>query len=200
MATVTTTLALACGLSDTRIKVTSATGFAVGQYLYVETETLLQTGPASGVWIPVRRGVEGSAQVAHAAAATVTTRSGIDQTSSPVAAGDLVLPGTAKLYFGGSGVRDARLEKTPSWPEIHILTGSGADEASLYVYSGYLHDLQADLVNAFTAAYVKEIRPADGNLTIAAGSDKIVITGLPTSDPAVPGALWNSAGTVKISL
>lgn len=38
-----------------------------------------------------------------------------------------------------------------------------------------------------------------GELTIQATPTGVLVTGLPTSDPAVANALWNDAGTLKIS-
>lgn len=41
---------------------------------------------------------------------------------------------------------------------------------------------------------------ADGSLTITLWSGKnLIITSLPTTDPQVAGALWNSSATVKVS-
>lgn len=38
-----------------------------------------------------------------------------------------------------------------------------------------------------------------GSITFAAVGTNIVVTGLPTSDPAVAGALWSNAGVVTVS-
>lgn len=43
-----------------------------------------------------------------------------------------------------------------------------------------------------------QLVPAD-DLVIAPGAGNVIILGMPTSDPHVVGALWNSSGTVKIS-
>ena len=40
--------------------------------------------------------------------------------------------------------------------------------------------------------YTQTLQAEDGT--------EIILTGLPTVDPAVPGQLWNDAGTVKVSL
>src|SRR5262245_39959284 len=61
MALTNTTLAAAMGANDMQLKVTSATGFAVGQLVRVDNEEMVQTAAASGVYIPVRRGLDGSA-------------------------------------------------------------------------------------------------------------------------------------------
>lgn len=71
MAITTTTLAAACGVSDLVLVLTSATGTATGNTIQIGGEYLSQTGDAVGVIIPVSRGRNGSAQIAHAAATSV---------------------------------------------------------------------------------------------------------------------------------
>lgn len=74
MAFTTTTLASACGASDTQIIVTSATGFAARNSLVIDGEEMLVTNAyVSGTIIPVIRGQVGSIVTAHAASANVTT-------------------------------------------------------------------------------------------------------------------------------
>lgn len=73
MALTNTTLASAATLNDTSIKVTSATGFATGQTIRVDNEFMVQTGAAAGLVIPVRRGLEGTAQSAHGILGDVVT-------------------------------------------------------------------------------------------------------------------------------
>lgn len=38
-----------------------------------------------------------------------------------------------------------------------------------------------------------------GSITLTASGTNLVIAGLPTSDPAVAGALWSNAGVVTVS-
>lgn len=38
-----------------------------------------------------------------------------------------------------------------------------------------------------------------GDITIESDSGNIIMTALPTSDPVVPGALWNNSGTLSVS-
>lgn len=38
-----------------------------------------------------------------------------------------------------------------------------------------------------------------GGVTFTASGSNIVVTGLPTSDPAVAGALWSNSGVVTVS-
>jgi hypothetical protein len=72
MALVSTTLASACSATDQFIKVTSATGAAVGQIWRVDSEFMVQIGAAVGTSIPVaRRGLNGSTVQAHTILAPV---------------------------------------------------------------------------------------------------------------------------------
>lgn len=73
MALATTTLSSACTQLDTNIVVASATSVAAGRVVLVDQE-LMQVAQSyvSGTTVPVLRGRDGSAQVAHKATANVT--------------------------------------------------------------------------------------------------------------------------------
>ena len=75
MALANTTLAAAMLQGDTTLRVTSATGFGDKQVIRVDNEFMAQAGAATGggTVIPVRRGIEGTAQVAHGILAAVVT-------------------------------------------------------------------------------------------------------------------------------
>jgi len=74
MSITATTLASACALGDTTINVTSATGFATGNVIFVDGEQMVQTGAAVGTVIPVQRGGKnGGVQSAHAILAMTQT-------------------------------------------------------------------------------------------------------------------------------
>ena len=74
MALTTTTLAAACSVNDKTITVASATGFAAGNLVKVDEEFFkVTTGYTSGVIIPVTRGLNGTAVVAHVSGANATT-------------------------------------------------------------------------------------------------------------------------------
>lgn len=92
MALTSTTLASACGANDMQIRVTSATGFAAGNVIRIDNEVMLQTAAASGTYIPVRRGLDGSAQVAHGILAAVATGLNTDLPNPPPAQFTLVKP------------------------------------------------------------------------------------------------------------
>lgn len=73
MSLTNTTLATAVALNDTQIKVTSATGFAVKQKIRVDNEWMEASAAPDGTFIRVRRGLDGTAQVAHGVLADVVT-------------------------------------------------------------------------------------------------------------------------------
>ena len=93
MALTTTSLAAAVGPNDTVIRVTSATGFGPQQTIRVDNETMAQSAAAVGTVVPVRRGLDGSAQVAHGTAAAVTTGLGSDFPSPPPGSASVITPG-----------------------------------------------------------------------------------------------------------
>jgi hypothetical protein len=86
MALVNTTLSAAASANATAITVTSATGFAVGQPIRVDNEYMVQTAAAAGTVIPVRRGLEGTAQVAHGILGDVATGLATDFPGPPLGA------------------------------------------------------------------------------------------------------------------
>jgi hypothetical protein len=83
MALTNTTLAAAVAFNDVTIKVTSATGFGDKQLIRVDNEVMAQAGPALGTVITVRRGLEGTAVVAHGILADVVTGLGTDFPAVP---------------------------------------------------------------------------------------------------------------------
>ena len=73
MALTNTTLAAAVAFNDDTIKVTAATGFGDKQLIRVDNEFMAQAGAAVGTTVKVRRGLEGTAVVAHGILADVVT-------------------------------------------------------------------------------------------------------------------------------
>lgn len=71
MAITATTLGSACGVGDLSIKVASATGSALKNVIQVDNEWMTQTAAADGTFLAVRRGEQGSYNVAHNAGAVV---------------------------------------------------------------------------------------------------------------------------------
>lgn len=124
MALTTTTLASAVAAGDTIINVASATSFVAGQLIQVEQETMQITKSyVSGTAIPVTRGLDGSANVAHVKTCNVTTYLASDET--------VIAPDTAPQF----PYRRARLlhsyiasgaisPGTPGADEIAVLIGT----------------------------------------------------------------------------
>jgi hypothetical protein len=73
MALSNTTLAAAVAFNDVTLRLTAATGFADKQLVRVDNEMMAQAGAATGNVITVRRGIEGTAVVAHGILADVVT-------------------------------------------------------------------------------------------------------------------------------
>jgi len=73
MALATTTLSVAVALTDTSITVASATSVAAGRLVLVDQEMMkVMQSYVSGTSVPVQRGIDGSATVAHKITANVT--------------------------------------------------------------------------------------------------------------------------------
>ena len=73
MALATTTLSSACAQGDVSIVVASATSVAAGRLILIDQEEMqVAQSYVSGTTVPVLRGRDGSAQVAHKATANVT--------------------------------------------------------------------------------------------------------------------------------
>jgi hypothetical protein len=102
MALTNTTLAAACGMNDTTIKVTATTGFAAGQIVRVDNEIMVQSAAASGTVIPVRRGLDGTVQGAHGLLANVATGLGSDFPGPPVGQTAAVAPVPARVTLGAN--------------------------------------------------------------------------------------------------
>ncbi len=104
MAETLTTAAAAIGANDMTISVTSATGFAAGNVIRVDNEWMVQTAAASGVVVPVRRGLQGSAQVAHNLLSDVATGLPVDfQTPPPGQNVPQPPSGDGMVTYGASG-------------------------------------------------------------------------------------------------
>jgi hypothetical protein len=80
MALSTTTLSSACGQTDASIAVTSATGFAAGNFILIDQEVMQVVKTyVSGTTIPVIRGLDGSKQTTHVKTANVVTGLATDE-------------------------------------------------------------------------------------------------------------------------
>lgn len=84
MALVKTTLAAAVAVGDSQVTVALATGLAAGRLLSVENEWMqVQQSYVSGVTVPVLRGRNGSATLAHVTGATLVHGDAADFANPP---------------------------------------------------------------------------------------------------------------------
>src|SRR5262245_9198242 len=123
MALTNTTLAAACGRDDTTIRVTSASGFSDKNLIRIDNEFMAQAGSPSTsapTVIPVRRGLEGSAQLAHGLLADVVT--GTAAEFPPPAPGQIVsLPPGDQRFTIGADVTIATAD-LPAGPATYVIT------------------------------------------------------------------------------
>lgn len=101
MALTSTTLSAAKASGDLAISVASAAGFAVGNVIRIDNEFLYQPSAATGTFVPVTCGKEGSAQVAHNTGAIVVTGLPSDFAAAPVGEDIIVpfsIPETLNMY------------------------------------------------------------------------------------------------------
>jgi hypothetical protein len=125
MALASTTLSGAIGRDDDRIKVASATGFAVGNLVLVDGELMLQTSAAVGTTIGVKRGMDGTYHQPHPTGAIVAT--GLASDFASPAAGRITAfgPSAAPAFdpvasYSAAGAIDTSKSGT------HLLNGAGA--------------------------------------------------------------------------
>lgn len=125
MALTTTTLSSAVAVNDTSIKVASATGFAAGQFVRVDSEFMtIAQNYSSGTTIPVLRGKVGTVTAAHATSANVTTGVSTDFQPAPsgleLLAVNPVTPafGTVFSYSAAGAIAVVS--------GIHVINGTGA--------------------------------------------------------------------------
>lgn len=125
MALTTTTLSSAIALSDISIKVASATGFAAGSLVRVDGELMrVQAGYASGTIIPVQRGIDGTAQVAHAASANATVGTA-SEFASPSQTTTVTYPAQRVRTITSYSASGAIAVPNPGSDAVAILNGTG---------------------------------------------------------------------------
>ena len=166
MALTSTTLAAAAGANDTQIRVTSATGFAVGQVIRVDNEWMAQTAAANGTFIPVRRGLDGSAQVAHGILADVATGLNTDLPNPPIGGFVLAPQQPHRITLGA----DTTLSATDiTQNTTYVITKATAAAITLGAPSKAQDGLQVTFRSATAAAHT--VTYAAGILGDAGSSD-----------------------------
>jgi hypothetical protein len=154
MALTTTTLAAATGRDDTTIRVTAATGFADKQLIRIDAELMAQAGTpstTSPTVIPVRRGLDGSAQVAHGILANVATGLVSDFPASP--------PGQIPLLAPDHGRRTLGVDTTiatadlPLGQTTYVITKATAAAITLGAPSKAQDGLRVTFLSGTAAAH-----------------------------------------------
>jgi hypothetical protein len=153
MALTNTTLSAAVAFNDDSIKVTSTAGFADQQLIRVDNEFMAQAGPAVGTTVKVRRGLEGTAQVAHGILADVVSGLTGDfpapRPGSPVP----VLPLLSGRNTIGTDVTIATAD-LPKGDLIYVITKATAAAITLGAPSKAQNGLQITFRSATAAAHV----------------------------------------------
>jgi hypothetical protein len=125
MAINTTTLTSAVSVTDTVIAVTSATGFAVGNIVRLDGETMQVTKAyvAASLSVPVLRGVDGTVTAAHKNAANVSVELGSDL-SGPPAQLSVQWPNVRTRITASYSAAGAITLPTPGTDVVAILNGT----------------------------------------------------------------------------
>ena len=170
-----TTLAAALTTSADVCKLTSASGVAVGNFLYVDHECLFVTA-INGVYISIRRGVAGTAASAHISGARIWTGTpdqiyACDPPSASAAAAVSVTP-WINQYTGDHFVLDDTLQfRKVADAGIYAALPSGfvrkyTTAGAISIEAG-LHELNTGAASSMTLAEPTGL-PEGATLTIAA--------------------------------
>lgn len=185
MALTTTSLALACGLNDTTIRVTSATGFVANQLVRIDDEWMSVVGSPRTTTPPaitVRRGTEGSAVTTHASGTPVSTGTSADFALPPPQA--VVTPpgtgagGASLLRQHTTIVTDTQLKGLTVTP-LAVLPAPGANRvlvAPVYGAGGgivLVHNWMADYTNIASDALLGFGLGTNGPYTTYGGENAV---------------------------
>jgi len=153
MAITNTTLAAAVSANDPKITVASATGFAAGNTIRVDNEIMVQTAAATGPVVPVRRGLDGSAQLAHGINAAVATGLGTDFSNPPTGSGTVIKAGDpARVTLGGDATINPTTDLAGS--TTYVLAKATAAAITLGAPTGVQDGLTLGFLSPTAAAHV----------------------------------------------
>lgn len=152
MAWTTTTLGAAVGANDIQLKVAATTDFVKGRWIKIDNEILQQNGDVDGLFVPVRRGQNGTQVATHPSGANCYVA---------VEASDLTGP-VGQLAEATSASNQWRLP-------VYSYTASGAISATpgIHVLNG---------TNALTMTLTDPTAEMDGQLLVIAGNGKAAHT------------------------
>jgi hypothetical protein len=169
MALANTTLAAACAASDKKITVAAATGFAAGNVIRVDDETM-KVGKgyvAASTTVPVWRGWDGTVAVAHANGAQVTdgTPTEYAQAGTPQTVDAFPIAGRARVINSYSA--DGAIALPPAGGDaIAVISGTAHTGMTLAVPSKDLNGSKLTILNLTAAAHVITVAGGIGGSAI----------------------------------
>jgi hypothetical protein len=158
MAITNTTLAAACAAGDQSIKVTSATGFAVGGLVRIDSEFMVITSAyvAASTTVPVlREGQGGSSVQAHSILAPVAV--GLTSDSLNPAPGSVVNPAVSQPQMVSYGADGAITP--PTYSTIVTLNKATAAAMTLVSPSGIADGTLMTILSTTAAAHTVTYTP-----------------------------------------
>ena len=190
MALSATTLSAPCAASDAKITVASASGFAVGQPVLVENELMAQTAAAVGLVIPVRRGLDGTVQGAHASGGYVATGLGSDF-PGPAPGQEVVYSPAAPdgMQAGWSYFTYSIAGAIPVISGVHTINGSGATAMTIGAPTAAQEGAELTVISKNLHANT----PCDARLSRRGGRDGDVCGDRRQHELKVVGGSWPSS-------
>lgn len=211
MALATTTLSSAVGVNDNSIVVASATSFAAGRLVRVDDEWMkVASNYSSGTTIPVLRGQQGSAVLAHVSSANVVHGLASDFSVPPIqaaqgvtrpsqvpfriqsysAAGAIALPSAGEheiaVIIGTSNLAMTLADPTKDMDGTMLIVIANGKAAHTLTYSSGLGNGGASFdVGTFSASL------ATGCILMACNGYWVLIgSGIAGATAATAGPLW----------
>jgi len=169
MALANTTLSAACAVSDKQIVVAASTGFAAGNYIRVDDETMKITKGyvAASLTVPVLRGQDGTIAVAHASGAQVTDGAATDysQTGAPQTVDAFPIAGRARVINSYSA--DGAIALPPAGADaLAVISGTAHTGMTLAVPTKDLNGCKLTILNLTAAAHVITVAGGVGGSAI----------------------------------
>jgi hypothetical protein len=185
MALATTTLSSAVAINDSSIVVASATSMTAGRLIRVDDEWMkVQSSYASGTTIPVLRGQQGSAVLAHASSANVTHGLASDFTNAPAQASQ------------GVTVPSQHARRIASYSASGAITLPSSGEDAVAILNG---------TSALAMTVAVPTKDLDGSILYITGNGKSASTvtfasGIGLAGTSYDVATFQNAGQIGISV
>ena len=160
MALTTTSLAAACGVTDTTIRVASATGIVTSQLnlrsqlIRIDDEWLAVAGPIRNVtppMVPVRRGLEGSLVAAHGLGSPVTIGSAADFGTPPLTT--VASSGMSPLRQATVTLSHAKILALPTSEGVTIVAAPGGTRALVFLLGTIVNHVQVAYTGALSPVF-----------------------------------------------